>query len=307
MNYIQQLALKNDVTWLESTFLSKRSDTIKIKREEAILLGLYAVYEDIIINFNTQPIASIYPSGNPDDKNRDKLLWSGKKMLLDHYENPPNKLKENLVFRRREHGLSACPYCGNPVMPSTLDHFMPKDKWPEYAIYPDNLVPQCLDCAPIKGQSYYSHPKGSCEFVHPIYSDLLSRIGFNIHSIINNGEFTFRVTYKYDSSLTKNELERLKNHLISLNVNNRINDFCKRNIKKIINEQKTKNNDIRYFLNVKLSRYYNRLNLYSNWKDAFYSSLLNDDIIEYLNSLYKIENQESSEGVISLADLELEV
>ena len=39
-----------------------------------------------------------------------------------------------------------CPFCGNIGHSSQLDHFLPKKYYPQYSVYPNNLIPICRDC-----------------------------------------------------------------------------------------------------------------------------------------------------------------
>lgn len=39
-----------------------------------------------------------------------------------------------------------CPFCGGLGTPKNLDHFLPKAKFPQFSVFPSNLVPVCLDC-----------------------------------------------------------------------------------------------------------------------------------------------------------------
>lgn len=59
--------------------------------------------------------------------------------------------------------LGKCPYCrfGHA---ETLDHFLPKSRYPSYAVLPNNLIPACMHCNKGKGgglltaESEISHP-----------------------------------------------------------------------------------------------------------------------------------------------------
>lgn len=43
--------------------------------------------------------------------------------------------------------LDECPYCaGLSVEVKTLDHYLPKSKYPRFSVLPKNLVPACSDC-----------------------------------------------------------------------------------------------------------------------------------------------------------------
>jgi hypothetical protein len=49
----------------------------------------------------------------------------------------------------------SCPFCGGIGTPRNLDHFLPKTYFPQFAIFPKNLVPSCRDCnMDGKGQTY---------------------------------------------------------------------------------------------------------------------------------------------------------
>lgn len=39
-----------------------------------------------------------------------------------------------------------CPFCGGIGTPRNLDHFLPKVSYPQFSIFPKNLVPSCRDC-----------------------------------------------------------------------------------------------------------------------------------------------------------------
>ena len=65
-----------------------------------------------------------------------------KKGLLKNYSSPPATLKFISSIRRSSPDI--CPMCGSPST-STLDHVFPKDDYPEWAVFSNNLVPAC-DC-----------------------------------------------------------------------------------------------------------------------------------------------------------------
>ncbi|MFF4735794.1 hypothetical protein ACFY2W_07870 [Streptomyces sp. NPDC001262] len=62
-----------------------------------------------------------------------------------------------------------CPLCGHRDV-STLDHQLPKMKYPLLAVVPINLVPACGICNKLKGEHV---PKSASEqTLHPYYDDL---------------------------------------------------------------------------------------------------------------------------------------
>lgn len=74
-----------------------------------------------------------------------------------------------LVKIRRISGLLSCPICGSPTRGS-LDHYLPRSVFPEFAIMQANLVPACNHCnSGAKGKNY----KGDApaRFIHPYFDE----------------------------------------------------------------------------------------------------------------------------------------
>lgn len=69
---------------------------------------------------------------------------------------------------------NACPYCGAVGMPDALDHFLPKEKYPEYSVVRANLVPICSHCNNAKGQTVRDNLNRRV-FRHPYYDRDLTR------------------------------------------------------------------------------------------------------------------------------------
>ncbi|OCH28958.1 hypothetical protein A6E12_08760 [Aliivibrio fischeri] len=93
-----------------------------------------------------------------------------KKELTSLYTNylvgktkPGREIYDALMVRAP---LCRCPYCGlNHV--STLDHFLPKTKYPSLSVIPVNLVPSCKDCN--TGKSSTVATAASSQPLHPYF------------------------------------------------------------------------------------------------------------------------------------------
>lgn len=67
---------------------------------------------------------------------------------------PARKIYESLLNSAKE----KCPFCGGIGVPRNLDHFLPKAHFPQFSIFPRNLVPACRDCnMDGKGQSFSTY------------------------------------------------------------------------------------------------------------------------------------------------------
>jgi hypothetical protein len=72
-----------------------------------------------------------------------------KKLLNTLYTNymvPAEKPARSLYDRILTSADDKCPFCGGIGHPRTLDHYLPKAKYPLYSVLPVNLVPCCRDC-----------------------------------------------------------------------------------------------------------------------------------------------------------------
>lgn len=54
---------------------------------------------------------------------------------------PARSIYEDLMSAANEQ----CPFCGMGE-PNSLDHFLPKGRFPQFSIFPSNLVPSCTKC-----------------------------------------------------------------------------------------------------------------------------------------------------------------
>jgi 5-methylcytosine-specific restriction endonuclease McrA len=62
--------------------------------------------------------------------------------------------------------LGKCPFCGFGQA-STLDHYLPKAKYPQFSVLPFNLVPSCKDCNTGKSTAIATTAEG--QSLHPYF------------------------------------------------------------------------------------------------------------------------------------------
>ncbi|WP_411101583.1 HNH endonuclease [Streptomyces sp. cmx-4-9] len=127
---------------LDLAISRRRTSTRQILlQSRAAVLAAYGDYRhnlsDII---NSRPLCQ-----EPDELTR---ALSTNFDLLDKGR-PLHGLRE-LLFRAAKPANYQCPLCRRTQV-CVLDHFLPKDTFPEYAILSDNLVPVCDRCNRLKG------------------------------------------------------------------------------------------------------------------------------------------------------------
>lgn len=267
---------ENDGGWLGLATDSKKANVEQLIDLREDLEEIYKIYNGLILGTESD-----LPESNFTDY---------KDLLIDYYEHPPSKLSIELKARRNDHGLNECPSCGNPLSPDTLDHFIPKDSWPEFSIFPNNLVPQCRHCAPMKSSRYYCKPDQCAIFIHPIYFDLLSRIGFRVRAQMKGKIPEFDVEFVKIGKLTIADTKRVKKHLAELNVKNRFYVYCRKEYSRWENKIKATKFNIQLALSQRISERPNEGNFSRDWKTAFYKGVLScNAMIEHLNQLAPIE------------------
>ncbi|WP_176251104.1 hypothetical protein [Sulfitobacter sp. HGT1] len=99
--------------------------------------------------------------------------------ILALYKAPPQGMSYIEELRNSLAG-EICPMCGGSN-PTTLDHYLMKQKYPEYALLTYNLVPAC-SCNQKRGERLYDAAT-QARILHPYYDDFMSnpliKLNFN--------------------------------------------------------------------------------------------------------------------------------
>jgi len=109
--------------------------------------------------------------GNPFELDSSILSEDISKALLRLYRSPPKTLK-HLIELKGRNGLGSCAVCGS-LHNTQIDHYLPKDVFPEYAVLSKNLIPAC-NCNQAKWKNY----KGTStdeRFINPHYDQFSHR------------------------------------------------------------------------------------------------------------------------------------
>lgn len=287
MKYLGEFIKNQPCTWLAAARRSRKENVQQLEIIAENIAEQYESYRDMIISCN--------------DSIPDSIFLQHSDLLIDYYEKAPRELNKLILERRNEHELSFCPYCGNPMIPDTLDHFIPKGRWPEFSIFPNNLIPQCRGCAPVKGESYYCADNNLAMFVHPIYFDFLEnfRFSLNISLDTDNDDILVAVKLKRIMETQADDQRRVILHAEKLKIKKRIVNYCKKDFRQWKRRLANTRFDVSTALQQRLSEI-PQSDIGKDWQSAFYYALLqNQDIISYMNSLCPDEHtyQQSNHGV----------
>lgn len=89
------------------------------------------------------------------------------------YTHPKDGSAQGIVLEDlNSHELNLCPACGEFGKPNTLDHYLPKGKYPHFSVTPVNLFPMCDSCQKEKLEKTHSAREPRF-FLHPYYDDFL--------------------------------------------------------------------------------------------------------------------------------------
>lgn len=112
--------------------------------------------------------------GNPESVPTWPAIMANRTRFLTLYNSPAeNSCQLPVLKSLRERKLQFCPACGEEGTPNTLDHYLPKEAFPHFAVTPVNLTPMCDTCQMIKGSEILDD-LGRRQFLHPYYDDFIA-------------------------------------------------------------------------------------------------------------------------------------
>ena len=88
--------------------------------------------------------------------------------LYNYYmvkKHPARNIYDKLLLAAND----KCPFCGGIGRPKTLDHFLPKANYPQFSVFPLNLVPACRDCNTGKRNTLATSARD--QVLHPYLDD----------------------------------------------------------------------------------------------------------------------------------------
>lgn len=117
-----------------------------------------------------------------------------------------NDLKEVIISSQTPFYQNKCAYCGIGGIDS-MDHYVPKEKYPEYSVHPFNLVPSCSKCNSKKSDLFI---KNECRAIFNPYCDKEERQVLKL--TINQGDSPRNITFKIDfrHNIYKEHIARLE-------------------------------------------------------------------------------------------------
>lgn len=118
------------------------------------------------------------------------------------------------IKRIREFPFTGCcPLCGS-LSAGTVDHFLPKDVFPEFSVYSLNLIPVCSHCNSDEKGATYVGKSAPARLIHPYFDKIGDK---PIVSVAFKKPYeAVEITAIPDSGLSGDELEIVRFHLQEL-------------------------------------------------------------------------------------------
>lgn len=208
-------------------YFSWHRDIVNSKRNGPVKTALQGLSNQVALRY--QELENYIGSQTIESINVDDVMQANSEELLSCYKNKTKKT--NAVFKviksaqTNEARLSRCPYCGITT-PNTHDHYLPEDRFPEFAVHPLNLVPCCSGCNSSKGNRWIIDNRRL--FLH-FYSDELSSEQYLFVQIVQrNGNIgvgaKFYISENKPTDVTDFQWQLIKSHYTRLSLIERYNE-----------------------------------------------------------------------------------
>jgi len=126
---------------------------------------LKPILNELISSYKKYILANGAPLPNSIVKINQELA----KYLRSHYSSPPKDLHHINEMRDSTEHL-VCPMCGS-IHSGTLDHYLPKEDYPIFSVFSQNLVPACK-CNSRRGRTLYGATLNE-RVLHPYFDNCL--------------------------------------------------------------------------------------------------------------------------------------
>jgi hypothetical protein len=183
---------------------SPRSGRMKASRK--LVVGSYKEYEAAMPDVGSLTSA--------------KLSKLQKEAMLHAYSvetAPMTELREGLLDRI---DVARCAFCGISES-STIDHYLPKESYPEFSIYPNNLIPCCPWCNTKKRNRILIDGTDVRMFLHPCLDKIPAADFISVRARIHGNALL--ITYRLDrpKGMKKRTFQHLQSHFDELGLADR--------------------------------------------------------------------------------------
>jgi len=203
-------------------------------------------------------------------------IQPNKNSFLNLYLTPADESAQGrMLATLRDHQLSLCPACGEAGSPNTLDHYLPKGKFPHLCVTPLNLFPMCDACQQAKGEKTGDGHSAKF-FIHPYFDVFVAQqvVTLKIESPFETPTFTLSPR----KGLLALQAALVETHLRELEIHDRYVRFFRnqyRRLLRLVGKMRISKLPIRE--NLKLFQENVSDPSPNSWEHIFYGAVLADD------------------------------
>ena len=222
--------------------------------------------------------------GSPPTVTTWAAVQAKKNTFLNLYLTPAEDSVQGRMLRNmRLHDLTVCPACGELGRPNTLDHFLPKDRYPHFGVTPINLFPMCDACQLAKGTKV-GDVQSPRFFIHPYFDAFVAEqvVRLEIYPPYDAPAFALGIVDGLDPA----SAHLVRSHMRELEIERRYASFFRnqhRRLLRLVGAMRKVNQDVRQTLaTFKHGATEPSLN---TWEHVFYAAVLdNPNLIDYLTN-----------------------
>lgn len=182
-----------------------------------------------------------------------------------------------------ESKLQFCPACGEDGKPNTLDHYLPKDEFPEFSITPANLFPMCDACQLHKGTATMDN-SGKRYFIHPYFDDFAHQQVITVEFLPPFDRPSINV--KAHADLDPDDFSLASRHLDKLQIPQRFYHFFRLEygrLLRLVEDMRNSGAPVRAGLS--MFRSHAARKAINSWDHVWYTGVLaNEPLLHYLSN-----------------------
>jgi hypothetical protein len=204
--------------------------------------------------------------------------------FLNLYVSPAlGSVQRHALGLLRNHDLTLCPSCGESGRPNTLDHYLPKYRYPHFCVTPINLFPMCDACQREKAEKT-GDAAAPRFFLHPYFDVFIAQ---QVISLLVEPPYeapTFRLVAS--PTLTAAQSALVVSHMRELRIAERYAHFFRgqnRRLLRLVDHMRTSAQDIS--ANLTGFAHSAAHPTQNSWDHIFYIAVLsNVDWLDYLTN-----------------------
>ena len=215
--------------------------------------------------------------------------WPGvaphKKIFQNLYLSPQeDSVQKPILDALRSRTLQLCPACGEDGTPNTLDHYLPKETYPEFSITPANLFPMCDVCQGEKGTKTVNAGNERL-FLHPYFDQFADE---QVVALVIGRPFDAPTTIAIEPhpGLDAAQSALVSRHLEELDIARRYHRFFRNEylrLLRLVQRTREQGQDVRQ--NLELFRDYALSKSTNAWQHVLYAGVLADaELMAYLET-----------------------